>query len=89
MGIPDETVDEFCASSGTALEEAKTSIAEKLVELRGSASHLRPDYGLVPTDENRIKEFEEWAPRMRSIARHSLEFNPETSASRSASSAGS
>ncbi len=64
--------------SGESDDKVKKRLAGELYDLRGKASHLRPDYGLVPTNLAAVAEYSNHLPVIEAVARHSLETNPET-----------
>ena len=55
-----------------------TGLANHLIDLRGKCSHMRPDYGLTPTDLYGQARLTEMSIVLDIIVRHSMERNPET-----------
>lgn len=75
--IPDDALD---MARRFLREENLSSIdlASRLVDLRGKCSHMRPDYGLTPTDLYGQARLTEMSIVLETVVRHSLERNPKT-----------
>lgn len=56
----------------------RLGLTKHLIDLRGKCSHMRPDYGLTPTDMFGQARLTEMSIVLDMIVRHTLEKNPET-----------